>query len=460
MQFKTLRNQAARSAGLAMALLWSWTISAAESSKASPANDQPPSLTADSGLQDYLRYAALEHAGLRAAFHRWNAKLEQIAQARSLPDPKLNYGYFIQEVETRVGPQRHRVGLAQMFPWFGKLKLRGEMAARDAEAAFQEYEMARLKLFQQVKDAWFELYYLHRATTITEENIRLLSNLESVAQTKYKTGGPLTGVVKSQVELGKLTDRLRTLRDLRAPLAARLNAALNRPPDAPIHAPTRLAPQAVDLHEADLAEWLKENNPRLKELDSRVAREDSAMALARKEYLPDITLGLDYIETGDARMAGVQDSGKDPLIATLSLNIPLWTRKYRAGVREAHERREAYTESRVQELNTLLSEVTLAAYRFRDAERKIQLYARTLRPLAEKSLSVAQQSWEAGQADFLELIDAQRLLLEFQLEEERARANREQRLAELEMLVGRELSSAPEPDAATSDTSPLSEEQP
>ena len=73
-------------------------------------------------LQDYLRYAALNNAGLKAAFEQWKAAMEQIPQAKSLPDPKFTYGYFIEEVETRVGPQRQKFGIMQVFPWFGKIE--------------------------------------------------------------------------------------------------------------------------------------------------------------------------------------------------------------------------------------------------------------------------------------------------------------------------------------------------
>jgi outer membrane protein TolC len=78
----------------------------------------------------------------------------------------------------------------------------------------------------------------------------------------------------------------------------------------------------------------------------------------------------------------------------------------------------------------------MALYRFRDAERKIGLYRDTLIPQAKTGLNVAEESYEAGKTDFLSLIDAQRLLLEFELSYERARASREQHLAEIEMLVG------------------------
>ncbi len=185
---------------------------ASPSSSRASATGRLSSLTASSGLPDYLAYAALNNPQLEAAFNRWKAALEMVTQARTLPDPRFNYGYFIQEVETRVGPQEQRVGLSQMFPWFGKLKLRGEGALEGANAAQQQYEAAKLKLFDEVKQAYYELYYMGRAISVTAANVELLKQFEEIARSKYESGTAMNGdVIKAQVELDKTRDRLRTL---------------------------------------------------------------------------------------------------------------------------------------------------------------------------------------------------------------------------------------------------------
>ncbi|MDY0040341.1 MAG: TolC family protein, partial [Desulforhabdus sp.] len=97
-------------------------ILASRTEPASPSVEHLPELNEQSGLNDYLAYAALNNAGLKAAFLRWQAALEKIPQVTALPDPRFSYGYYIQSVETRVGPQNNRFGLLQTFPWFGKLE--------------------------------------------------------------------------------------------------------------------------------------------------------------------------------------------------------------------------------------------------------------------------------------------------------------------------------------------------
>jgi len=406
---------------------------------ATSSRKQLPELNDSSGLKDYLAYAALKNPQLEGAFNRWKAALEMVSQARTLPDPRFNYGYFIQEVETRVGPQEQRVGLSQMFPWFGKLRLRGEAALEGANAMQQQYEAAKLRLFDEVKQAYYELYYVGRAVGVATENVDLLKQLEEIARSKYESGAAEHGdVIKAQVELDKLRDRLRTLQDFKHPLVARLNAALNRPAESALPFPTNHSPGVLPSGTAQLLEQLKSSNPELKSLDFLAEKDKAAIALARKEFYPDVTLGVDYIQTGEARMTGVSDSGKDPVMVGFSVNIPLWWGKYRAGVREAQRRYAATQQDRQDRANRLSIDLRLALFKYQDAERKIALYRDALIPKADQNLKVIQRSFETGKSDFLSLIDAERILLEFQLTYERAVADREQGLATVEKLVGDE----------------------
>ena len=399
-----------------------------------------PALSGDSTIEDYLAYAALNNPALEAAFYRWKAELQKIPQARALPDPRFNYGYFIQNVETRVGPQQHRIGVSQMFPWLEKLRLRADVAATAADAARELYEAAKLKLFLRVKDTYAEYYYLHRSISITGENIAIMKYLEQVARTKYTVAQtPYPDIIKAQVEIGKLEDRLRALEELRGPLAARLNAALGRPADTEIPWPKALSGQKILLADDELRRWLLLSNPELKALDFGVEKARTAVNLARQDYFPDFSVGLDYIITDEAMMPGVKDSGKDPIMLGFSISIPIWFEKYRAAEREAEARLRSAEKSLADRQNTLEAEVRLALYGARDAERKINLYRDTLVPKAKQSLKAAQTAFVAGTVDFLNLLDARRLLLEFQLSYERALSDHIKKVAELEMLLGREV---------------------
>lgn len=397
-------------------------------------------LTDGATLDDYLAYAALHNPGLEAAFDRWKAALERVPQARSLPDPRFSYRYFIENVETRVGPQRQAFGMSQMFPWFGKLRLRGGVAVEAARVAQSQYEAERVALFFEVKKAYYEYYYLGRAIAVVRENRDLVKYLEEVARARFKAataGHP--DVIRAQVELGKLEDRLRSLEGLRGPMAARLNALLNRSLPLPLPWPRRISEEAVGVDDRRLFDWLRTGNAELAALQHQIAQQRESIRLARRDYYPDVTVGVDYVDIGDAVMAGVSDSGNDAVSVGVSVNVPLWREKYDAGVRESLAGFGAATRTRLDRLNALEAELQAALYYFHDADRKINLYRDTLVPKAKQSIKATEAAFRNGTASFIDLVDAERVLLEFQLAFERALTDRGGRLAEIEMLVGREL---------------------
>ena len=409
-----------------------------------PAREEPaerPTATPQAGtLTDYLRYAALNSPRLEAAFNRWRAAAERVPQATAYPDPQMTYAYYIERVETRVGPQRHRIGLRQTFPWYGTRGLRGDAALARAEAARHQFEKAKLALYYEVKRHYCELGYLARAISITEETARLVQHLEQTARSRYRVAAAEHAhVIRAQVELGKLEDEVQTLRELRAPLAAKLNALLNRPPDTVVPWPRELALEPLADGDERILAWTRDASPDLSSRRADVQQRRTQLSLARRSRYPDLTLGLDYIDTGSARTR-TSDSGKDPVLATLSLNLPIWARKSRAAEREAEAELRRATFSVQDAANQLAADVKLTLYRLRDAERKITLYRDTLIPKAAESLHATEAAYRTGKTDFIGLLDSERMLLSFRLMHERAKADYAQRLAELEMLVGRHLS--------------------
>jgi outer membrane protein TolC len=395
-----------------------------------------PILDEKSSLKDYLKYAALNNPELRAVFCRWKASLKKITQAKGLPDPNLTYGYFIDEVETRVGAQKQKISLSQKLPFFGKRALKADIARHKADSLLKKLEAVKLNLFFKVKNIYYECYYLGKAIAIVKENIELLKYFEKVARTKYKTDiGKHPDIIKAQVELGKLEDRFNTLLDLQNPTMAKFNALLNRDIHASIPWPKKIAEENINADDRVFINRIKEKNPELKALFFNISSERKNIELARKNYFPDVTFGVQYIDTKESLMPAT-DSGKDPLMATVSINLPIWYKKYKSAGEEALARFSAAEKDYRNKENNLYYEIKSALYKFRDAKRKINLYRDALIPKGEQSLRAVEASYKVGKIDFLNLIDAQRLLLEFRLSLERALSNQAKYLAEIERLMG------------------------
>jgi len=404
-------------------------------------------INAESSLRDCLVYAAANSPELRSAFYRWQAELERLPQVTALPDPRVSYGYFLNEIETRVGPQQHRFGVSQMFPWFGELNLRGDVAAAAARAQFERIEGVRLELFQRVKRAYNELYHLRLAIDLTRQNLELLQRFEEIARARYRVAaGGHPDIIRTQVELGRLEDRLREFQQRRDPLAARLNAALNRPPDAEAPWPDQLPGSEVDLDEEALIALLREHNPELVAMAQEIEQQRHAAELAKKDFYPDLTFSLDYVVTGEAIDSSINESGDDAIVAGVGFNVPIWREKYEAGVRESVNRRLAVAARRADAENRLVADLELALFHYDDARRRVALFRDTLLPKANESLEASLAGYQTGTVPFTDLLDAERVLLELQLSAVRAETDAANALAEIESLAATDVSTRPATD--------------
>lgn len=418
---------------------------AGESAPKNDAKNQPVEITDSSTLNNYLAYAALNNPALEAAFERWKAAMAAIPQARSLADPQFTFQYFIVPQAMRDGDWRFTYELTQAFPWFGKLQLQGDMADKEAQAAFARYEQQRLNLFASVKAAYYEYQYLTRAVAITQENLQTLGSIEAIARSRYETsGGNQADVIRSQVELGKLENELASMKDMLVPIGARLNAALGRAADAPL---PKTLPAGAEVEaapdEAQLLAWTAKASPDLQALAFDIDKQRTGIDLARTSYFPDFMLGVELDQMTQA--PGFTSTPPNPIAVMASLNIPIWWEKYAAAVRQANANYAAAVGQRKDRLNSLASEIKMEAFNFRNAARKAALYRDVLVPKATTSLKSTQASYQTGASGFTDFVETQRTLLEFQLSQERAISDRQQALARLEALVGRSAATTTHP---------------
>jgi outer membrane protein TolC len=378
-------------------------------------------------LPDLLAFAENNNPALKSAYASLKAAAERAPQAASLPDPRLTYGYFAESIQTRTGPQEQRVALAQTFPWFGKLSLKEKMALREAQASFQDYLENRLMLARKIRQAFHEYAYLREAIRLNQQHRELLKVIESVAAARFRSGAlPQSALIQIQIEQGKLEDRTRELESLRVPLSSDIQASLGLGDKGVLPWPGTISATAPEIDAQALKAALARQNPSLQKLDLLQERATAAITLAEKERYPDITLGLEHIWV---------DGGPNPTMATVSINLPLWRGRLRGARREALNRHESVTEMRMDSELQLSARLDLALHYYRDANRKVALYTKTLIPKAQQAIDVAVKGFASGNVSFADLLEAERTLLDFQLTGRRYLANLHQRLAEIEALV-------------------------
>lgn len=394
-------------------------------------------------LADLLDQARSANPRLRSAQASVRARAQVRPQVTALPDPRLQLGVQVEPVETRVGPQRGGLALHQRLPTGGKRKLRGAIADRSVEVAEEDLEGATLAVEVALKRAYYERWFVRRSREITAEMRALLTRGERVARTRYAAGrGGQDAVLKAQVELGVLEDRLRTLDELEPTHVDEILALLDRAPggELPPPHPDDLAELEV-VHDLERLHQMTDHlAPSLRALRVQAEQKSLEARLAKKGRVPDVTLGLAWTSTGEARALGTPGSGNDPLVATVAFDLPVHPGVYRAAARQAAHERDALLRAREGAANALRSRLRRAYFGWSDARRKLALYRDSLLPKARQSLDATFAAFQAGGARFLDLLDTERALLEFELAHARALADHLVAVASIEALVGAEVS--------------------
>jgi cobalt-zinc-cadmium efflux system outer membrane protein len=396
----------------------------------------------DPGLRDLIRQVLARNPQLAAAKAQALAARERAPQAKAMPDPMLGATGYVSRPETRVGPQTASGTLSQRFPWFGKRGLREKVALRRADALDAQVEARRLDLVTETRRLFYEIGFLDAWQAVVGADRRTLVHYEELARSRYSAGvGIQQAVVKVQAEITKDDTRLLEITDRRAALVAQLDALRDVPQPAPLGPLTLPAYGEVKLDRAALRARALELRPELAQADSELARADAVVALARKEYAPDLTLGASYTLVGRRQdAAGIAapppDDGKDVFAVSASINLPIWRRKLKAGVEEAAELRRAADEDKravVAGIDRSLSELT---ERLTLTWRQLRLLQDVLGIQADQSLRSAEAAYGAGTIGSLDLLDAERVLLEVRTAIERTRADYAIAMARLEGAVG------------------------
>jgi outer membrane protein TolC len=399
-----------------------------------------PRFPAHPELADYLAWAEMNNPAVARAEGRADALRGAAHAAGALPDLRFGWGEMIVPVETRVGPQQRVFSLSQSIPWFGTLGLKEAEVAARAEAAQEGARIQLLEVRRDIRAAWYELAYLQGAILIITGNLDLAKQTETASRSAYEAGsGSFADVLTAEIDREKLQTRLAGLVDRRRPAAARLNLASGLEagrvvPDIPS---VSMIPAGVSLPAGE-ALWtlLQEHNPELTALRLEMESRRQGVDLAGKAGYPDLTLGVDYIMTGDARVDGVPDSGRDPVIARVGVSIPLWGGK--AGARK--EASAGWLRSASADLADarlrLNSRLENALFAWRESGRNTELYGQVLLDSGRQALDVTAARYRSGQASYVEMVTARQTLLGLELANLRAQTDRALALNELTTLLG------------------------
>ncbi len=419
-------------------------VAGALSTAALPAPVPAPSIQADGDaltgqevtVQQLADIALARNPAIKGAAERFQAQQARVPEARSLPDPMVAGGWMGNITPFKVmdgDPSSYRgLTVSEDFPYPGKLALRGKIADRQAEAGRWEYEQTQREVVAEVKSAYYAYFFDTEAIQITQKNKDLLQKLESIAEARYRVGkGIQQDVLRAQIEVARIDQKLIVLRQEEHTAQARLNTLIYRDPEALLPPPAPVKPADFQLSLDQLYAMAHSNDPGLARDRRMIEGSEDSVKLAQRAYDPDFNVSYSYEQRPDMPdMHGVM----------VGINIPVFFHsKQREGVIEAsHDLNASRREfdDRLTEVNFEIKQQYLAATASRDL---MNLYSKAIVPQSSLALESSMASYEVGKVDFLSMLDNFVYVLDYEVSYYQELSNYETALARMEPLVNTDL---------------------
>jgi len=398
---------------------------------------QTTSPPAPTKLEDLLAEAEKNNPQLQAARHSWQSAKQVATQVATRPDPQV----VLQQ--TNVGSPRPfagytnsdfayiGLGFSQDLPYPGKLRLRGDIAQKDADATRQKYESARRAVQAAVKIAYFQLGYLAKRQKILEEDAQLLQQVEKAAESRYRNGlGNQQDVLQAQLERTKLLREI-TMNQLDlAKMQAKLKNLLNRPQDSTDIETAALSESAPVYDFDQLLAQAKASNPDLAGMQKMVERQGLQVDLAKKDFYPDFNVQGMWQRTDPTQFRAYYQF-------TVGMRIPIYrSRRQRPELAQAESDRDrAKNEFEAQSQQTAFQ----LRQQFVTAEKSAELlkiYREGLLPQARAELQAGIAAYQSNRQDFQALLASFLDVLKLDEEYWQTLSEHETALAQMEEVTG------------------------
>jgi outer membrane protein TolC len=419
----------------------------------------PAELSGPQPVDVFIRRALAENRTVQAAYHNVQALRQRIPQVTTLDDPVASNTVFpIPSVAPQyflMGYNPYNLTLAQQFPWFGTLRLRGEVAARDVQVALAELAAAQLDTVAAVKRAYYSLFASLKAEEILVENRKILEDFRAIARERLATGGTQQDVLRSEILISELDRELANAKAGTAAARAALARQIHVSPETDFRTLPQLALAAVPAEFDRLYQLAVAARPELKGRLAAVARDEKAVELARKRFYPNVTLGLTYMDMEKTNAQAPRTASGQPNVGLfVAFNLPVYQTKYRAGVCEAQERARADARLYEAQQDETSSEIQDLMVQARVQQDVLALLRDSILPRTKKALGLARSDYVNSLVDYATVQSALREVLQIELQMAQVEAELAKALASLERAVGSQINEHPPGPVPAADAIP------
>lgn len=370
-------------------------------------------------LDSLLMMAVENNPELKALDFEYKAALEKKNQVNQLPNPEVGVGVPILRPETRLGPQIVMVGAKQMFPWFGTLKSKENVALAMAKVKYERVSALKLEIFHTIKTAYLALCLIDRKLRIVENNLEIYRSLERLTLSKVESGKTtIADVLRTQLKIQKFEQDLKLLENDKRTFYAKINALINQDLAKPIiveDSYADLAVLSVDLEGYRVK--IKEHHPLILQIDGKIETSKYTQEVNNNMGKPSFGVGLDYALVAKRIDMDPQNNGRDILIPKVMISIPLYRKKYAAKNKEEELNQQAYAFHKLNIENKMLGMIKNYIVQYDRVLLQIELTDQQTKT-TQQTFEILLAQYSAVGSGFDDLLQLQNELIQYALEME------------------------------------------
>ncbi|NET36863.1 MAG: TolC family protein [Cyanothece sp. SIO1E1] len=357
-----------------------------------------------------------ENPSLEALKQQYLAMEEQAPQFSQLPQPEVGIGAFVAPVETRLGAQQARFSVSQMFPWFGTLDSKAQLAQARALVEKERIGDLSLALIFKLKSAYFQLYEIRQTQNILQRKSSLLDRLRELALNQIESGsGSAADVLRVELQLQALEQEVKILKNKEKQPLATINHLLKRSLSDPINTPDTLEFAALEVRPDSLRATLMTQHPRLIGLTQKQAVSQRALRVNKLEGKPSFGVGADYILLNQRTDVNPPQNGRDILQVSAKVSVPLYRKKYEAKKREEKLKIEALNYEKEAVIQDFLNGIDQAVTAHEEAALRLALYQQQIETTQTAS-RFTQATYSNSGSRFDELLQLEQELIQYDLQ--------------------------------------------
>jgi cobalt-zinc-cadmium efflux system outer membrane protein len=395
---------------------------------------QETSTSTTAPLSQLLAEAATNNPQISSADHEAKAARQMAPQVTTLPDPKFTYQQFsVGSPKPFAGYTNSDfayigIGASQGLPYPGKLRLRGQVADREADTKQAEIDVTKVGIADAVKADYLQLAYLQQTLGILSQNESVLDQLIQDATAHYQVGqGMQQDVLEAEVNRTKIVREITMHHQQMGQLQAHLKGLLNRNQESPDIVTEDLTETPLKTAPDELLALVKKNNPQIQVDASAIQKQDAQVASAKLEGKPDFELGYMYQNT-DRKY-------RDYYMLTFDVRFPR-KKRVNAEVAEAQEQLIASRQTLDAHLAQQLSQLQQLYVQASSDEEQLKEYREGLVPQSDAAYRATLSAYASSKDQFTHVLLYFTDLLNLKLEYAQTLLDHETALAHLESLTG------------------------